>query len=327
MKQQQSPAAAAAGAEEDDNDDTALVADEAAAAGECDTLNEMSPNAESASRISSAPDAAACSDSHRPERNGDAAVDLSAYQDVSAAAAGKAGYQQQQQPQGRRRGWLLWCCAPPSKSNPIRPLPDSTTGTAFWQEYSGSIHVLCLSEIKYAMMAQSVVGVPGAMTLLCNLSTTVDFGISNTEEMKALPAWLRDYMVGASQEVYQLRAFPGTLVGRTVQEAAGFVFDSCHAVLLAVERTKGLQRHRLIVGDLEEVRPNFFWGLLAVTERLFGFLCVQAALSAGRRSSLALVDPVHNALYRAGPPHSYTTCVCCVVVAGLCFAFRPSRQT
>lgn len=253
QKQQQSPATAAAAGADDDDDDTALVADDAAAAGECNSLNEMSHRAEPASRVSSAPDAAACSDAYQGASNGDAAVDLSAYQDASAAAASKAGHHHQQ---GRRKGWLSWCCAPPSSSNPLRPLPDLTTGTAFWQEFSGSIHVLCLSEIKYAMMAQSAVGVPGAITLLCNLSTTVDFGVSSAEEMEALPPWLRDYMVGASQEVYQLCAFPGTLVGRTVKEAAGFVFDSCHAVLLAVERTKGPQRHRMIVGDLDEVRAN-----------------------------------------------------------------------
>jgi hypothetical protein len=253
-KQQQSPAATA-GPDEGD-DDTALVADDAAAAGECDSLNEMSHMAESASRASSGLDAAACSDGHQTERSGDAAVDLSAYQDAPAAASGKADCQQQWQRQGRRNGRLRWCCAPLSKSNPKRPPLNLTTGTAFWQEYSGSIHVLCLSEVKYAMMAQSVVGVPGAITLLCNLSTTVDFGISNSQQMQALPAWLRDYMVGASQEVYKLHAFPCTLVGRTVKEAAGFVFDSCHAVLLAVERTTGLQQHRLIVGDLAQVRPG-----------------------------------------------------------------------
>jgi len=68
-----------------------------------------------------------------------------------------------------------------------------------------------------------------------------------------LPPWLRDYMVGASQEVYQLRTFPSTLVGRTVKDAAGFIFDLCHAVLLAVEATRGVSRHRMVVADLEQV--------------------------------------------------------------------------
>lgn len=52
----------------------------------------------------------------------------------------------------------------------------------FWEAFGSSIHVLCLSEAKHALMAQSLVGVPGAMTLLCNLSTTVDFGLDTSQE-------------------------------------------------------------------------------------------------------------------------------------------------
>jgi hypothetical protein len=191
--------------------------------------------------------------------NGDARVDLSAYHTLSPRSLSKASAQGgpwiQQPGKGGCASWLKSlrscfgsCTAGPESSH--KPLP---TGTAFWEEFSGSIHLLCLSEIKYAMMAQSVVGVPGVMTLLCNLSTTVDFGLELMQETSNLPPWMRDYMVGASQELYKLRTFPTTLVGRTVKEAAGFIFDSCHAVLLAVEPTTGLQRHRMIVGDLQQV--------------------------------------------------------------------------
>lgn len=68
-----------------------------------------------------------------------------------------------------------------------------------------------------------------------------------------MPPWLLDYMAAASQELYKLDRFPRALVGCTVLEAAGFLFDACHAVLLAVEPTQGPQRHRMIVGDLEQV--------------------------------------------------------------------------
>jgi hypothetical protein len=51
----------------------------------------------------------------------------------------------------------------------------------FWQAFGSSIHILCLSEVKHALMAQSLVGVPGAMTLLCNLSTTIDFWLNTTQ--------------------------------------------------------------------------------------------------------------------------------------------------
>lgn len=68
-----------------------------------------------------------------------------------------------------------------------------------------------------------------------------------------LPPWLLDYMAGASQELYKLDHFPDALVGHTVREATGFLFDACHAVLLAVEATQGPHRHTMIVGDLEQV--------------------------------------------------------------------------
>lgn len=75
--------------------------------------------------------------------------------------------------------------------------------------------------------------------------------------MEELPPWLRDYMVGASQEVYQLRYFPETLVGRTFRDAAGFIFDSCHVVLLAVEARRGPGKNRMVVADLDQVRVKW----------------------------------------------------------------------
>jgi hypothetical protein len=267
-KQPAADADAAAAAVPDD--DIALQADDAAAAGETDCITQDdlysaalgSGTASAAKAPASAggiPAAAAAApgDAYTGLNcNGDATVDLSAFQSQLAAAQQHQRHQQQKQD---GTGWSDWGSAKGSTPSPEpqhpphakhHPLP---TGCKFWLQFSGSIHVLCLSEVKYAMMAQSVVGVPGAMTLLCNLSTTVDFGLDTTQELEGLPAWLRDYMVGASQEIYKLAAFPSTLVGRSMKEAAGFIFDSCHAVLLALEPTQGLQRHRLIVGDLEQV--------------------------------------------------------------------------
>lgn len=63
-------------------------------------------------------------------------------------------------------------------------------------------------------------------------------------------------MGGASQELYKLDHFPDALLGHTVREAAGFLFDACHAVLLAVEGTQGPHRHMMIVGDLEQVKQT-----------------------------------------------------------------------
>jgi len=86
--------------------------------------------------------------------------------------------QQQQQAEGSSHGGSG---APEVGPAGHRLRQGVQSGCAFWQEFSAGLHVMCLAEIKYDMMAQSVVGVPGVMTLLCNLSTTVDFGLDTKE--------------------------------------------------------------------------------------------------------------------------------------------------
>lgn len=76
-----------------------------------------------------------------------------------------------------------------------------------------------------------------------------------TLQADELPPWLLDYMYGAGQELYKLPHFPSALVGRTVKEAARFIFDCCHGVLLAVEPTQGPQQHKMMLGDMEQVGP------------------------------------------------------------------------
>ena len=95
-------------------------------------------------------------------------------------------------------------------------------------------------------------------------------------------------MMGASQEVYQLASFPATLVGRTVREAAGFIFDSCHAVLLAVEATKGVHKHRMSVADLDQVGSLLHCFLLLSPARWL--MLVLACLSCNQPSSLVVVS-------------------------------------
>lgn len=48
--------------------------------------------------------------------------------------------------------------------------------------------------------------------------------------------------------------FPEALWGVTFREAAGFIFDTTHAVLLAVEAKSGKDRNCLVLGSLEQVR-------------------------------------------------------------------------
>lgn len=53
---------------------------------------------------------------------------------------------------------------------------DPPTGAIFWHHYGRSMRVMCLSDVKHAMMAHTLLGVPGVMTLLSNLSSTADYG-------------------------------------------------------------------------------------------------------------------------------------------------------
>jgi hypothetical protein len=72
-----------------------------------------------------------------------------------------------------------------------------------------------------------------------------------------IPSWLREYMLGASQELYELQAFPRVLHGCSFMTAAAFIFDSCHAVLLAVEGTAGTARGKLSIANMDQVSLGF----------------------------------------------------------------------
>jgi hypothetical protein len=72
-------------------------------------------------------------------------------------------------------------------------------------------------------------------------------------QVSEIPGWLREYMNGASQELYELAGFPRVLHGHSFRTAASFIFDSCHAVLLAVEGTAGADRGKLSIASMEQV--------------------------------------------------------------------------
>jgi len=188
-------AAAAADAFEQDT-----AAMDVCAGGEADTLNSCDYDEVSTHRSSTpqqtklssqaVSDISAACRGFRLGSNGDAAVDLSGFSTSSTSKGGKG-------PHKSPAGWCGWFgrlfgCGP-SAAAPATPARVMPSGCAFWQEFSASIHVMCLAEIKYAMMAQSVVGVPGVMTLLCNLSTTVDFGLDTVEQVGEInQTWLME---------------------------------------------------------------------------------------------------------------------------------------
>jgi len=66
-----------------------------------------------------------------------------------------------------------------------QPVNTALMGGHFWKRFGESIHVLCLGELKHALMAHSVVGAPGAITLLSNLVTSADFGTEAMWKVRA----------------------------------------------------------------------------------------------------------------------------------------------
>jgi hypothetical protein len=54
-----------------------------------------------------------------------------------------------------------------------RPL-NIVTGTAFWRRLSAGIEIICVGEMRGALLAHSALGCPGVSTLLGNLSCTMD---------------------------------------------------------------------------------------------------------------------------------------------------------
>lgn len=64
---------------------------------------------------------------------------------------------------------------------------DCATGATYWRKYGHSLRVMCLSDLKHAMMAHTLLGVPGVMTLLSNLSTTADFGSDSQSQVSMNP--------------------------------------------------------------------------------------------------------------------------------------------
>jgi hypothetical protein len=72
------------------------------------------------------------------------------------------------------------CCSGRSKQA-RQPMP---IGAPFWRRFSVAMHVLCLGELRHALMAHSCLGVPGIITLLSNLSVTSDFEVENLEKVR-----------------------------------------------------------------------------------------------------------------------------------------------
>jgi hypothetical protein len=71
------------------------------------------------------------------------------------------------------------CCS--SSKQQQQPMPS---GAPFWRRFAARMHVLCLGELRHALMAHSCVGVPGVISLLSNLCVTSDFEVENLEKVR-----------------------------------------------------------------------------------------------------------------------------------------------
>jgi hypothetical protein len=74
------------------------------------------------------------------------------------------------------------CCDGTTQPQP-RPQP-MPSGAPFWRRFAARMHVLCLGELRHALMAHSCVGVPGVITLLSNLCVTSDFEVETLEKVR-----------------------------------------------------------------------------------------------------------------------------------------------
>jgi hypothetical protein len=74
------------------------------------------------------------------------------------------------------------CCNGKQQQRPQQqPMPS---GAPFWRRFAARMHVLCLGELRHALMAHSCVGVPGVISLLSNLCVTSDFEVENLEKVR-----------------------------------------------------------------------------------------------------------------------------------------------
>jgi hypothetical protein len=81
-------------------------------------------------------------------------------------------------------GGSTGCCGRGSKQEQQQPRQPIPIGAPFWRRFAAQMHVLCLGELRHALMAHSCVGVPGIISLLSNLCVTSDFEVENLEKVR-----------------------------------------------------------------------------------------------------------------------------------------------
>jgi hypothetical protein len=110
-------------------------------------------------------------------------------------------------------------------------------GRHWWQRFSRQVTCICVTELRYGLLAQSCMGCSGAITLVSNLVRSIDDGVLTQSEFEGLPEWAQEYLEGSSNELYEVAAFPTCLHGQTVGQVAEYVLGAYRAVLIATAGT------------------------------------------------------------------------------------------
>jgi hypothetical protein len=76
------------------------------------------------------------------------------------------------------------CCSGGKQQQQQQQQQPMPSGAPFWRRFAARMHVLCLGELRHALMAHSCVGVPGVISLLSNLCVTSDFEVENLEKVR-----------------------------------------------------------------------------------------------------------------------------------------------
>jgi len=108
---------------------------------------------------------------------------------------------------------------------------------------------LCLNEVKYGLMAQSVLA-PGFFTLASNVVTS-----SIKEITPEMPRWKQEYMT-TSHKVILAETFSPTFVGLTFQEVSEICYLRLNLVLIAIEARKYEGGRIWINPNNKKVTPN-----------------------------------------------------------------------
>lgn len=123
--------------------------------------------------------------------------------------------------------------------------PPASAVSMFWQRFKYSLNVICITEMKYSLLGQSLLACPGAATLLCNLVRSVDSSALMQAGVEHLPQWFQEYLDGSGNELYEVASFPPHMLGEPVAAVTLYLQETHRAIIVATagscHESSGLQ--------------------------------------------------------------------------------------